>query len=1733
MATEASNKKKHAGEHPFLMVALGASAGGIKALQAFFEAMPSDNGMAFVVILHLSKKYKSNLAEILQRRTKMKVMQVEKTVKVVPNQVYVIPPAKHLEMVDGEIRLRESTPIHGTRISVDRFFRTMADAYGRMAVCIILSGTGSDGTLGMKQVKDKGGFAIIQDPLEAEYDGMPRSAIQTKITDVVMPVAAMPKKLLYIRDTIRKWRLGVGDGCSMASKIKNINLLRDVFTLLRVRTGHDFSTYKRSTLIRRLVRHLQIYETDDLKEYLEILRLKPEEVLSLMKNLLINVTDFFRDKEAFAVLEKKVIPLLFEGKTAKDQVRVWVAGCASGEEAYSIAILLSEYASSLPNPPPRIKIFASDVDDDVLTEARKGCFSEALIADLPQRIQKFFVKEDDHSYRINKKIREMILFAPHNILRDPPFSRLDLVSCRNVMIYLNRETQEQVLQIFHFALRESGYLFLGTSETADSGSGHFTPLDKKRRIYKRRGSNISWNVPPALPLAGSTGPKMSEEPSEPRRNVHTFGEMHHRLIEYYAPPSILINEEGNILHLSENAGRFLRFTGGEPSANIMKAIHPALLSDVRAALFTARKENKAIEARNIRMQLNGNESLVNITVRPVGAHGDNALIMFEETKDELPPDESMQAIIAGDKAMETVVYRLETELKETKDKLRYTIEQYETSSEELKASNEELQAINEELRSTTEKLETSKEELQSVNEELTTVNQELKDKIDEVSHSNSDLENLVRSTDIATIFLDRTLKIKRYTQRTTAIFNLIPGDIGRPLAHITHQLSPDNFEQDATKVLESLQSSEREVHSEGGRVFIAHFSPYRTLEDKIDGVVISFFDISDRKQDQQLTREQAYLLEMIASGNKLDTVLRELCESLPRLNNGAKASVLLANEDQTAMERTITTERLPSFEEGIKGAPINEQFIGTCGTAIFEGKPITCEDIRQDKKWSKKWRDLCEAHKIRACHSTPVFDEKGTPCASFLLCFDRPHMPNKWELRLGRFGAHIASLAIQRHRSETRLKEDEARQHFLLQLNDTLQSLTSTTAIQSAATRMLGKHLRTNRALYLQITADGAFGIRKQEYIAEVPGFTDKLAMKDFGQSLVKVLEANQTAVITDVLKDKRLTKKEQEKYLSYSIRASVAVPLMWRGQLQAVFTVHQSEPRHWSNNEKKLLQAAAERIRTAIDLVLAQQALRESENRLATELTDMQQLQSLSTRLIGENDMDMLFEQLLDAAMVIMKSDAGSLQMFYPEKKALNLLISKGLTSESAKFWEWVKIDSQSTCGMALDMDKRIVVADVETSDCMARSKDLHFYRLCGIRAVQSTPLISRTGTLVGMISTHWHRVHRPSDRDLHLLDVVARQAADIIERIRSEEALRQSEENYRVIVNQAVAGILKIDMSGHIIFTNDQFGKMLGYAPEELLRMKIVDLVHEKDRTRHMEMFEAMKKEGREYMIEKRLIRKDGSYIWVNNYNAAIFARDGSPQYAAIVSVNISDQKAMEKKKDEFISVASHELKTPLTSIKAYAEMLEEIAHENQKDDFASLTKKLNKQVDRMNRLIYGLLNTNRITEGRFTLDRETFDLNRLIAEQVEEIQLTAPHHKLTIRSTSLPSITADRDRIGQVLTNLITNAIKYSPDANEVIISTVSLHKEVRVSVRDFGIGLSPEAQKKIFKRFYQAGQRNNTSGFGLGLYISREIVKMHGGTMGVESPSSTENVERPGQGSVFYFILPYEPINNRSA
>jgi two-component system CheB/CheR fusion protein len=896
---ESKDLESAAESKQFLTVGIGASAGGIKPLKEFFAGLPDHSGMAFVVILHLSPEHESQLPSVLQTNTMMPVIQVQETVKVEPDHVYVIPPTKHLAMKDGEIRLIEPETIRGKRVPIDLFFRSLADAHGNNSVCVVLSGTGVDGASGLKRVKEAGGLCVVQDPAEAEYEGMPRSAIATNLVDLILPVGEMPAKILAFKQNTEKIKFPEAEVENPPPEL-GAAALREVLAIVKTNTKHDFFNYKQPTMLRRVARRLLVHSLADIPSYVLFLRENPNEVQALLRDLLISVTNFFRDKEAFAALENEIVPRLFDGKTGDDSVRVWCVGCATGEEAYSIAMLLSEYASKLDDP-PKIQVFASDVAESSIADAREARYDETITADVsPQRLRRFFTK-DSASYRIKKELRELVLFAPHNILHDSPFSRQDLVTCRNLLIYLDRHTQERVLEVFHFALRQNGYLFLGASEMAETVPRMFAEIDKKHRIYQCRPTASKYSGAPLLSLPNEAQIKIAQPTGANSERAFSYNALHLKLVEQFSPPSVLIDENYDILHLSESAGRYLRI-GGEPTFNLGKIAHPALRADLLAALFAAKQENGVSESRHLRIDLDGKELFVNLTVRllevPEQVRG-YFLVIFDAISEESIPAEMLQKFVPADKGAEVVIHRLEEDLQFTRDRLRLTIDQHEISVEELKSSNEELQAINEELRSTTEELETSKEELQSVNEELTTVNYELKDKVEEIGNTNLDLHNLMTSIDVSSIFLNRDLQIKRFTSPVQKLFNIIPSDVGRPLAHLTHRLDYENLSDDAGEVLQTLKPFEHEIKSEDERWHCVRIIPYRTGNDQIDGVLMTFEDITDRKEAKQSLKDADRRKDEF-----LATLAHELRNPLAPIRSGIEI-IRRHDRDEEKIEQTL------------------------------------------------------------------------------------------------------------------------------------------------------------------------------------------------------------------------------------------------------------------------------------------------------------------------------------------------------------------------------------------------------------------------------------------------------------------------------------------------------------------------------------------------------------------------------------------------------------------------------------------------------------------------------------------------------------------------------------------------------------------------------------------------------------------------------------------------------------
>jgi two-component system CheB/CheR fusion protein len=850
----AKGKNRGAGKE-FLIVGLGASAGGIRALKEFFAQVPADSGMAYVVILHLSPDHESQLAEVLQATSAIPVSQVRDRVKVAPNHVYVISPNQSLAMTDGHLALSEMTRIEERRAPVDIFFRTLAESHHSCAVSVVLSGTGANGSMGMKRVKECGGVCIVQDPLEAEFPEMPRNSIATGLVDYVLPVAQIPAKIIAYKNHLGSVSIPVE-----ARPEADDKALRDIFTQLRMRTGHDFTNYKRTTVLRRIERRISVHELPNLPAYALYLREQPEEAQALLKDLLISVTNFFRDQAAFEALERKIIPRLFEGKGPEDQVRVWVAGCATGEEAYSVAMLLAEHLSDSADA-PGVQVFATDIDEWAIAKAREGYYTLNDAADVsPERLRRFFVKEGE-GYRVCREIREMVLFAVHNLIKDPPFSHLDLVTCRNLLIYLNRTAQEHIMEVIHFALNPGGHLFIGTSESVEGASDLFVAFDKESHIFQGRPVETRLPLPiPSLSITSQVLQYRADARAPEARALErlSYLDLHLRLLELYGPPSVLVNEEYDIIHLSQRAGRYMEVAGGEPSHNLLKLIRPELRLELRTALYQATQKGQNVEARGLQIRVNGHTERVNLLVRPVmgveNATRGFILVLFEREQNGVDAEGGApKTVVSADAG--PMARQLEDELMRVKTQLHATSEQHELQQEAMKASNEELQAMNEELRSAAEELETSKEELQSVNEELTTVNQELKIKIEEQSQANNDIHNLINSTDIGTIFLDRAMRIKLFTPRAREIFNLIPADAGRSLSDITSRLGEVDLIPVVDLALDHLQMIEREVATQDGGWYLMRALPYRTTDDRIEGVVLTFTDITARKQAGEIKHQ--------------------------------------------------------------------------------------------------------------------------------------------------------------------------------------------------------------------------------------------------------------------------------------------------------------------------------------------------------------------------------------------------------------------------------------------------------------------------------------------------------------------------------------------------------------------------------------------------------------------------------------------------------------------------------------------------------------------------------------------------------------------------------------------------------------------------------------------------------------------------------------------------------------
>lgn len=1158
------------------VVGIGASAGGLTALKRLFEMMPSDTGLAFVVVVHLSPEHKSHLADILQSSVRFPVQQVNDTTPLEANNVYVIPPNANLSAIDTHLRLSKLEAARGERAPIDHFFRTLASAYDGHSIGVILTGTGSDGTLGLKDIKAKGGLILVQDPNEAEYDGMPQSAIATGLVDRILSLDEMPEALARLAQ-IEPLVLLPEDEEDRTER--NRVLLAKVLSVLKTRTERDFSRYKAATLLRRIARRMQLNYIEDVDEYIEKLRTHPEETRSLADDLLVTVTSFFRDPEVFTHLEKQVIPQMFEGRGPASTIRLWSVGCATGEEAYSLAILLLEEAARRESR-PKLQIFASDLHKHSLEEARIGLYSGDIATDIgTERLKRFFRKENG-GYRINKEVREIVTFAPHNLLADPPFSRLDLITCRNLLIYLDRAAQKDVVDLFHYALCPNGYLLLGSAETIDA-SDLFRTQDKKLCLYTKR------NVPPPEPrlpvFPVSRLPR--NKPDSKTENISgpvSYDAVHQSLLERYAPPSILIAPDNRLAHLSESAGRYLVLPGGDATLNAVKVVRDELRLELHKLLQLSRDTKQLIDSKPIPVRLNGHTAPVVMHVRP--AHDADQegylLVIFEEHQALTVSSASSASIAAADLEPEQAANRvveLESELAEARQRLQANIEEYETSREEMKASAEEMQSTNEELRATMEELETSKEELQSINEELQTINQENRHKVEELSQLTSDLHNFMAATDIASLFLDRDLRILRFTPQLAELFNVRVSDRGRPISDLTHRLGYRQLRDDAEAVLSRLIPIEREIRDDRGQWYLTRVLPYRSTEDHIQGVVITLIDITAQKTAEAALKESEGRLRLIVESAHDYAIFTMDAEGIV-LDWYPGAAVVFGYAAEEIQGRHVDVLYTPEDR--------------AAGVVVKELEQAQAEGSAPDVRWhvcQNGERVFIEGH-------TTALRDAGGRLTGFL--------------KIGQdvTDRRQAEEALQASRKLLARELEDAKQ---------LQRISSVLVEDGNGEGLYEVILDASMAILgadcgsLQLLEPDGGKLRllvSRNFHPESAAFWKEVSVTN-GTSCGSALQCGERMIVPDVQHSKIIGQNDLEQYIKSGIMAVQSTPLVTRhGKIIGMVSTHWCEVHTPDERELRLLDVVARQAADFFERRHAQEALRDSDERFRLLVENVQE---------------------------------------------------------------------------------------------------------------------------------------------------------------------------------------------------------------------------------------------------------------------------------------------------------------------------------------------------------------------------------------------------------------------------------------------------------------------------------------------------------------------------------------------
>ncbi|AMR32263.1 chemotaxis protein [Mucilaginibacter sp. PAMC 26640] len=1590
------------------IIAIGASAGGLEAIHEFFDHMPANSGFTFVVIQHLSPDYKSLLVELVSKHTHMQVFEAANDVTLQRDCVYIIPNKKLMTIRGHKLKLADKVKDKSPNTAIDTFLFTMAKEKKEKAIAIILSGTGTDGTKGIEAIKEYGGMVIVQDPATAKFDGMPNSAITSGNADHILAPAKMHAEVYNYVHQINIPQIeegGFDDG-----------KLNDIFTLVSKSSGHDFNLYKTPTILRRITRRMAAVALLHLEDYVALLHKDPAEVKLLAKDFLIGVTSFFRDKQAFELLEKEIIPNIVKKKNDGDILKVWVCACSTGEEAYSIAVLLNEKVEES-GKNIEIKIFATDVDDAAIEVAARNCYPLTAGREIPEHLLKRYFIKDNKSYSVLPGIRKQIVFARHNVIKSPPFIKNDLVTCRNMLIYMNSLLQQKVVATFHYALNKEGYLFLGSSENAASIKEGVTEISSKWKIYQRSGA-ITYGlhhtytaVAPGLkydekqiPVKNSDKPKSIDE------------EFRDLLIEEFGPVGIFIDKSYTVKETIGDFNRFLMMPEKKLDLNILNMVGKDVSIVLNTAIRKAWKEGKKAHIDNIKVKREKEVMLLQITVKPPDSRSPNGytLVLFSENKAEPVKQGIVLPPVDGDQHGEYLM-EMEAELSETRINLQMAVEEMETTNEELQSSNEELLSANEELQS-------GNEELQSLNEELHTLNTEHQLKIRELVELNDDLDNYFRSTAIGQIFIDANLRIRKFNPAAVKLINLIEADIGRPINHISNNILLDNLVNDLHTVLGKGKMIEKEVALKSGTNSLMRIMPYIRKDKQPDGAVITFVDIS---------------------------VITELNNMITGVFN-ANSSAILAFREIAATGSKPKDYKCIAFNQS--------------ALSLIDK---TADDMNAQPSISE-FPELMAAMNFEQYSKVA---ETGKPVQAEIQTTD------------GRY---------------YQLSSAKMNDGFVLSLSDV--------TIRKNAEKKLKKNYNE------LITAREGLRNLNQQLEQRVQERTQKLAESEERFKLVSKA-TNDTVWDWNLVTNTMWRNENFTVMFGYGQGGESNNVDFWFSKIhpddrkRVESSVYQAINKHETNwsAEYRILKAD-----NTYAAVLDRGSILEDElqtpYRLVGSVVDITRLVETERRLSSSESK---FKKVFESNLIGMLFATLDGEMLEANDAFLNML---GYTRNDL---ESKKLNGQEiTPEEYLDISNWAVAQLKEHGVCPPFEKRYNKKNGGTVSVLMGSALLDDNDSVTSVS---------------YIIDITLQKEAEA-KRQQLQNLVQKQQAEFSDIFSNAPA-LISIRRGAELRyeFVNKAFAEFDGC---ENYQGKTVQELHpEFAGSELLEIEKQVFNTGNPYYGKSHSIKKLGWKIgddverWFDFVYTPVFADngviDGIAFFGFEVTELVNGRKATEElmhKKDEFMSIASHELKTPITSLKGSLQIVQRMIERNgEQGQMSRFIDKANSQTDKLTDLVGDLLDVTKIQEGKMLLNYSTFNAVEMVKDCVDDVKAQGTNHKLILQADCSINATADKARLEQVVHNFLTNAIKYSPDADTILISCSMVNESFKVSVKDFGIGIPDDKKPYIFDRFYRV-QESSThfSGLGLGLFISAEIVNRHNGHIGVDSTGQ--------DGSTFWFTIP---------